>query len=69
MYVVNFIGEWLCKREVENLLKITNDSSFVKYVGIVSETAFLYDELLYKILIFFILKTHFSHMYIEVFSK
>lgn len=48
MYVVNFIGEWLCKREVENLLKITNDSSFVKYVGIVSETAFLYDELLYK---------------------
>lgn len=52
MYVVNFIGEWLCKREVENLLKITNDSSFVKYVGIVSETAFLYDELLYKILIF-----------------
>lgn len=52
MYVVNFIGEWLCKREVENLLKITNDSSFVKYVGIVSETAFLDDELLYKILIF-----------------
>lgn len=52
MYVVNFIGEWLCKREVENLLKITNDSSFVKYFGIVSETAFLYDELLYKILIF-----------------
>lgn len=52
VYVVNFIGEWFCKREVENFLKIINDFLFVKYVGIVLEIVFLYDEFLYKIFIF-----------------